>query len=202
MPRFPLQVSQTLYYKRNSSDGGRGAARQNEPGGAGQRKECRCPLQSWACAGRGGGKGHTYSSCQWRRQVRRWGRAWARSCRAGRVHRGASPRSRRASWMSLTKMVTRLAWMAHSWASSNSPTWGSVGKVGWRVAVGRDAQARSDAKSIGHTLQRLLLLPLLPLAIPTVAALPAALAAGAAAAGCRSPGRPRTPPAAPGTRPP
>ena len=33
-----------------------------------------------------------------------------------------SPRMRRASWMSLGMMVTRLAWMAHRLVSSNRPT--------------------------------------------------------------------------------
>lgn len=45
--------------------------------------------------------------------------AWAG---VGRGSRQSSPRSRRASCMSFTKMVTRLAWMAHIWASSNRPT--------------------------------------------------------------------------------
>ena len=33
-----------------------------------------------------------------------------------------SPRIRRASWMSFGMMVTRLAWMAHKFVSSKSPT--------------------------------------------------------------------------------
>lgn len=33
-----------------------------------------------------------------------------------------SPRMRRAKWMSLGMMVTRLAWMAHRFVCSNSPT--------------------------------------------------------------------------------
>ena len=33
-----------------------------------------------------------------------------------------SPRIRRANWMSLGMMVTRLAWMAHKLVSSNRPT--------------------------------------------------------------------------------
>ncbi|BAS96270.1 Os06g0159700, partial [Oryza sativa Japonica Group] len=38
------------------------------------------------------------------------------------INQARSPRIRRASWMSLGMMVTRLAWMAHRLVSSNSPT--------------------------------------------------------------------------------
>jgi hypothetical protein len=45
----------------------------------------------------------------------------ARQC-AGQHAYARSPRMRRASWMSLGMMVTRLAWMAHRLVSSNRPT--------------------------------------------------------------------------------
>lgn len=38
------------------------------------------------------------------------------------THYARSPRIRRASWMSLGMMVTRLAWIAHRLVSSNRPT--------------------------------------------------------------------------------
>lgn len=41
---------------------------------------------------------------------------------AGRQPQARSPRMRRASWMSLGMMVTRLAWMAQRLVSSKSPT--------------------------------------------------------------------------------
>lgn len=42
---------------------------------------------------------------------------------AGDYAYALSPRMRRASWMSLGMMVTRLAWMAQRLVSSNRPTW-------------------------------------------------------------------------------
>ena len=43
-------------------------------------------------------------------------------CRSDECVYARSPRMRRASWMSLGMMVTRLAWMAHKLVSSKSPT--------------------------------------------------------------------------------
>ena len=40
----------------------------------------------------------------------------------GGVFYARSPRMRRASWMSLGMIVTRLAWMAHRLVSSKRPT--------------------------------------------------------------------------------
>jgi len=61
------------------------------------------------------------------------------------AHSGASPLSRRASWMSLGMMVTRLAWMAQRLASSKIPTrYASVASWNAEMASGRKRRSFSS----------------------------------------------------------
>ncbi|XBI07439.1 hypothetical protein VPH35_135345 [Triticum aestivum] len=53
---------------------------------------------------------------------------------------------RRASWMSLGMMVTRLAWMAHRLVSSNSPT-RYASAASWSAETAEDWKRRSVLKS-------------------------------------------------------
>jgi len=57
-----------------------------------------------------------------------------------------SPRRRRASWMSLDWIVTRLAWMAHRLVSSKRET-RYASTDSWRAPMADDWNRRSDLKS-------------------------------------------------------
>merc|ERR550514_2648607 len=57
-----------------------------------------------------------------------------------------SPRIRRASWMSLGMMVTRLAWMAHRLVSSKRPT-RYASEASWSATTADDWKRRSVLKS-------------------------------------------------------
>ena len=57
-----------------------------------------------------------------------------------------SPRMRRASWMSLGMIVTRLAWMAHKLVSSNKPT-KYASDASWRARTAEPWKRRSVLKS-------------------------------------------------------
>merc|ERR550519_3196712 len=64
-----------------------------------------------------------------------------------------SPRIRRANWMSLGMIVTRLAWMAHRFVSSNRPTrYASL--ASWRAPIAALWNLRSVLKSWAISLTR------------------------------------------------
>lgn len=92
---------------------------------------------------------------------------------------GTTGHRRRASMMSFGMMVTRLAWMAHSCASSNSSTWRARGKWrGWPTWRARCCAASANRQARCAK-------PTCPLPLPPAPATPAA------------PGSPLPPPAAP-----
>ena len=57
-----------------------------------------------------------------------------------------SPRMRRASWTSFGMMVTRLAWMAHKFVSSNKPT-KYASDASWSAKTAEDWNRKSVLKS-------------------------------------------------------
>ena len=65
-----------------------------------------------------------------------------------------SPQIRLASWMSFGMMVTRLAWMAHRLASSNSLT-RYASAASWRHRIATDWNRRSVLKSWAISLTNL-----------------------------------------------
>ena len=65
-----------------------------------------------------------------------------------------SPRIRRASWMSLGMMVTRLAWMAHRFVSSKRPT-RYASDASCRAITAEDWNLRSVLKSWAISLTNL-----------------------------------------------
>ena len=65
-----------------------------------------------------------------------------------------SPRIRLANWISFGRMVTRLAWMAHRLASSNSLT-RYASAASWRHSIAADWNRRSVLKSWAISLTNL-----------------------------------------------